>query len=62
MLVLKRREGETITIKPPGQQPIVVHFVRLQPGQVRVGIEAEKAVEIVRTELLQEADCGRSEV
>lgn len=49
MLALTRRPGESIHIGPD----IIVHVVRIQRGQVRIGITAPKDVHIVRNELVE---------
>jgi carbon storage regulator len=49
MLVLSRRERQSIQIGPD----VRVTIVRLQDGQVRIGIEAPSQVQVVRTELLK---------
>ena len=48
MLVLTRRLQEKIHIGPD----IVITVVDIQPGRVRIGIEAPKSIHIVRDELL----------
>ena len=53
MLVLTRRKGEKIHIGPD----IVITVVEIQPGRVRIGIEAPLAVNIVRAELMP-TSCG----
>ena len=47
MLVLSRGEGESIQIG----DDITITMVRIGPKQIRVGIEAPQATNIVRTEL-----------
>ena len=49
MLVLSRKEGESLTID--GQ--IIVTVFKLAGGKVRLGIEAPKEVSIMRSELPQ---------
>ncbi len=49
MLVLSRREGESIKIG----DDIILHFYDVQGDRVRIGIDAPKNVSIVRSELLQ---------
>lgn len=49
MLVLGRREGESIDVGGPCR--IIV--VRSEANQCRIGIEADKDVSIMRTELVQ---------
>ena len=52
MLVLSRKKDETITINPPGQKPIKVTVVLIEnKNKVRIGIEADKDVSILRSEL-----------
>jgi carbon storage regulator len=51
MLVLSRKAGEQILIG----DSIVVTVVRINPQEVRIGIEAPSDVEIVRTELVSQA-------
>jgi carbon storage regulator len=47
MLVLSRRVGERILIG----ENITVTVVRIQPGSVRIGIDAPDDVEIMREEI-----------
>lgn len=54
MLVLSRREGEGIKIGTD----VIVHLLRDEAGQIKVGIEAPRDVNIVRLELL-DRDGGR---
>ncbi len=49
MLVLHRKEGEELWIN---QGDIKVHILDVQDGNVWVGIEAPRNVDIVRKELL----------
>jgi len=48
MLVLSRKIGEQILIG----NSVVVTVVRINPNEVRIGVEAPSEVEIVRTELV----------
>jgi carbon storage regulator len=63
MLVLSRRAGERIQIG----DSIVITVVRVGPQEVRLGIEAPKEIEIVRSELIEPdssrpgSDYGRRE-
>jgi len=50
MLVLGRRENESIILKI-GTQTVTVEVVRIANGMVRLGIEAAKEVKILRGEL-----------
>lgn len=47
MLVLSRNQGETIHAGG-----VVIHVVRVKGGRVRIGIQAEKEVKILRGELV----------
>lgn len=52
MLVLSRKKDETILIKQPGQKTIKITVVRIDnKNKVRLGIEAEPDVSILRSEL-----------
>lgn len=50
MLVLGRKEGESIVIG----EDIVVKVVSVENGIVKLGIEAPKEISIIRDELIQE--------
>jgi carbon storage regulator len=50
MLVIGRREGDSVVIGPD----VRVTLVRVGGGTVRLGIEAPADVRIVRSELLEE--------
>ena len=47
MLVLSRNQGETIHAGG-----VVIHVVRVKGGRVRIGIQAEKEIKILRGELV----------
>lgn len=52
MLVLSRKKDETIVIKQAGQKDIKITIVRIDnKNKVRVGIEADKSVTVLRSEL-----------
>lgn len=53
MLVLSRKPGEKIRIETP-MGDIFVTPVRIGPNTVRLGIEAPRCMNIVRTELIVE--------
>lgn len=57
MLVLTRRQGERIRIGAD----VVITVVRIDAHTVRIGIDAPRAVSIVRTELLTEHTDARPE-
>jgi carbon storage regulator len=52
MLILSRRVGDTVRIGPD----ITVSILRVQGGQVRIGIDAPKQVEVLRGERAAAAD------
>jgi len=58
MLVLGRKEGESITIQRDGFPPIQVMIVRIRDGYVRVGVEAPMDVKIDRNEVLARGRCN----
>lgn len=47
MLVLSRKQGESLRIGPD----VIVKIVRIGPNAVRIGIDAPKDVNVVRTEI-----------
>lgn len=52
MLVLSRKKDETIVIQPKGHSEIKVTIVRIDNrNKVRVGIDADQDVTILRSEL-----------
>lgn len=54
MLMLGRREGQTILIGPPTDPIAVVKVVEIDSGNtVRLGVEARSEVEINRPEWLE---------
>lgn len=55
MLVLGRKQGERLRIVV-GREIIWVTPVDIQRGKVRLGIEADKSVQVSREELLGDAD------
>lgn len=48
MLVLKRREGETIVLPDLG---VIVHVHRVNGRSVSIGVEAAKELKVLRGEL-----------
>ncbi|OJW13643.1 MAG: carbon storage regulator [Planctomycetales bacterium 71-10] len=56
MLVLSRKVNEKIVI----DGGIVITVVKVEGGQVRLGIEAPSHVKVYREELLAKASAGRS--
>jgi carbon storage regulator CsrA len=57
MLVLSRKKDETIVLKREGQSDIRITIVRIDnKNKVRVGIEADKDVTVLRQELERSND------
>lgn len=54
MLILYRRTNEEIVLKIPGYSDVTLKFLRCDNNSVRLGIEAEKRILIMRSELLTE--------
>ena len=53
MLVLNRKNQETIVITPPGMEPIIIQIIDIRGDKVRMGFEAEIEIEILRGELVK---------
>jgi len=54
MLVLSRKKDETIIVKIPGREDIKLTIVKIDNlNKVRVGVEADKEIVILRAELDQ---------
>jgi carbon storage regulator len=51
MLVLSRKKDEQIVLKRENMEDIRITVVRIDHNKVRVGIEAEKDVIVLRSEL-----------
>ena len=52
MLVLSRKKDETIILKIPNMEDIKITIVRIDNrNKVRIGIEAEKEITVLRSEL-----------
>ena len=52
MLVLSRKQDETIVLKIPGREDIHLTVVRIDNrNKVRIGIDADKDVVVLRSEL-----------
>jgi carbon storage regulator CsrA len=52
MLVLSRKKDETIIVRIPGREDIKLTVVRIDNlNKVRIGVEADKDVVILRSEL-----------
>jgi len=55
MLILTRKEGETITIG----EDIQIKVLAVQGGKVRLGIEAPREVSVNREEVLQRGEAAK---
>jgi len=54
MLVLSRKKDEIIVLKQDGRPDITITVVRIDNlNKVRLGIEAEKEVTVLRSELIE---------
>lgn len=52
MLVLSRKKDESIIVRIPGQEDVKLTVVRIDNmNKVRIGVEADKEVVILRAEL-----------
>lgn len=55
MLVLSRKKDETIILRGPNIDDIKITIVRIDnKNKVRIGIEAEKEITVLRSELTRE--------
>jgi len=53
MLILARRQDESLIFKTPDGKEIKVMILDLNNGRARIGIDAPSDVEILREELLR---------
>lgn len=57
MLVLSRKKDETIILRGPNMDDIRITIVRIDnKNKVRVGIEADKEITVLRSELSSRPD------
>jgi carbon storage regulator CsrA len=57
MLVLSRKKDETIILRGPNMDDIKITIVRIDnKNKVRVGIEADKEITVLRSELSSRSD------
>ncbi|OGT54394.1 MAG: hypothetical protein A3E01_03100 [Gammaproteobacteria bacterium RIFCSPHIGHO2_12_FULL_63_22] len=59
MLILSRKPGEEIQLRiPPSaeEQIVTIRTVRIGSNTARIGVEADRQVEIVRVELLEKLE------
>lgn len=60
MLVLSRKTDETIILKVPGHEDIRLTVVRIDNrNKVRIGIDADKDVVVIRSELASETSSDK---
>ena len=52
MLVLSRKEGESITLKTTTGETVIIALTKYRGSQTKVGIKAPESVKILRSELL----------
>ncbi len=63
MLVLSRKKDQTIILRQPGMEDITITVVRIDNrNKVRIGIEADKKVTVLRSELTGEALDSRAPI
>jgi carbon storage regulator len=55
MLILTRRPDESIVLTTPEGQEIQFFVLGVKGNQVRIGIEADESIKILRSELTQES-------
>lgn len=59
MLVLSRKKDETIIMRIPGHEDIRLTIVRIDNmNKVRIGVEADKDVVILRSELASDSEAS----
>ncbi len=51
MLKLRRKQGESIVVIPPGSGPVRVTVIEIDGQVVRIGFEADGSTEIYREEI-----------
>tara|TARA_Y100000034_G_scaffold133174_2_gene197970 strand:- start:1227 stop:1433 length:207 start_codon:yes stop_codon:yes gene_type:complete len=57
MLVLSRKRDEQIILRHPGLEDIKITVVRIDShNKVRLGIEADRAVTVLRSELTEQVE------
>jgi carbon storage regulator CsrA len=63
MLVLSRKKDETIILKGPNMEDIKITVVRIDNrNKVRIGIEADRKITVLRSELTNEIEANRSKL
>lgn len=55
MLILKRKLGESILISTQSGEKIEIKISEISDGRVKLGLDADKSVSILRKEVVEEA-------
>ncbi len=53
MLVLSRKEGESIILQTETGESIKIQVVNIKGNQVKIGIEAARSVKVSREEIME---------
>jgi carbon storage regulator CsrA len=61
MLVLTRLAGETLVLIEDGRQLATITVARVDRGKVRLGVTAERSVEVWRSEVLGKLEAGHGD-
>lgn len=56
MLVLTRKNQESITITVPGCEPIVVKMVYAHSDRCKIGVDAPIGVRVMRSEVIKRSE------
>ena len=56
MLVLSRKQNEEILIVTPQGEEIRLHIAEVKSGSAKIGLQADRSIQIMRGELLSESD------
>lgn len=51
MLVLSRKKSEKIVVEVPGYPPVAIIVVEIRGDKVRIGVEADKQINVNREEI-----------
>lgn len=54
MLVLERKEDESLSIRTPNGDTLEIHLLTTKDGRSKIGISAPMDYEIIRNELIDE--------
>ncbi len=53
MLVITRRKDQEIVIVTPSGEKILLKLLRCSPASVKIGLEAEEDIRIIRGEIIE---------